>query len=290
MFRALRQRGNAAAIAVVVGLALVVVGYPLAGGAVAPLGGAGSPNADNIRVLYVIALVLAMIIFLGVEGVLVYSLINHRFRRGRPEPDQVRGNTRLEVGWTIAAAVVLVVISAITFAFLPGIQTPARSEASGLRAQTRGALAAVDQPPPEGGSRLNVNVIGQQYLWRHDYPGREQVFSYYELVVPVDTTVVLNVTSSDVIHSYWVPKLFGKVDASPGKTNHTWFKATKVGVYKGNCGELCGENHAQMLNAVRVLPVDEFEAWRARQAQAIRESHALLSLSRRLGQAEANAP
>ena len=283
MLRKLTRRGVAIPVGIVVVLGLVIVGYPLAGGAVAPLGGAGSPSADNVRVLYLIALALGVIIFLGVEGALIYSLVNHRFRRGAPEPEQVRGNTRLELGWTIAAAVVLVVISAITFAFLPGINNPARSEASGLRAQTRGALASVDQPPPEGGPRLTVNVIGQQYLWRYDYPGGEQVFSFHEMVVPVDTTVLLHITSTDVVHAYWVPKLFGKADAVPGHTNRAWFKATKVGSYDGNCTELCGENHAQMLNRIRVVPVAEFVRWRARQAEAIRESHALLSLSRRLG-------
>ena len=290
MLRWLRQRGNVVPLGIVVLLALVMVAYPLAGGTVAPLGGAGSPSADDTRLLYIIALAIGVIIFLAVEGALIYSLINHRFQRGRPEPDQIRGNTRLEVGWTVAAAVVLVIVAVLTFAFLPGIRTPEASDPSGLRAQTQGAVATLDQPPPSGGERLTVNVVGQQYLWRHDYPGREPVFSYYEMVVPVNTTVLLNITSSDVIHSFWAPELFPKADAVPGHTNHAWFKATKPGVYDGACAELCGENHAQMRNSVRVVPVAEFHAWRARQAQAIRESQALLSLSRRIGQGEASAP
>ena len=86
---------------------------------------------------------------------------------------------------------------------------------------------------------------GQQYLWRYDYPGGRGL-SYYELVVPTNTTVTLNITSSDVHHSWWIPKLGGKADAMPGHTNETWFKITKAGTYEGQCAELCGEGHADM--------------------------------------------
>ncbi len=86
---------------------------------------------------------------------------------------------------------------------------------------------------------------GQQYLWRYDYPGSGR-FNYHEMVVPTNTTVVLKITSSDVIHSWWIPKLGGKADAMPGHINETWFKIAKEGVYKGQCAELCGSNHADM--------------------------------------------
>ena len=85
---------------------------------------------------------------------------------------------------------------------------------------------------------------GQQYLWRYDYPGGAT--SYYEMVVPTNTTVVLKITSSDVQHSWWIPKLGGKADAVPGHTNETWFKISKEGIYKGQCAELCGSGHADM--------------------------------------------
>ena len=91
---------------------------------------------------------------------------------------------------------------------------------------------------------------GQQYLWRYDYPGGD-VFSYYRMVVPTNTTVVLKITSSDVIHSWWIPKLGGKADATPGHTNETWFKISKAGIYEGQCAELCGSNHADMRAEVR---------------------------------------
>ena len=93
---------------------------------------------------------------------------------------------------------------------------------------------------------------GQQYLWRYDYPG-SKVFTYHQLVVPTDTTVVLKITSSDVIHSWWIPKLGGKADATPGYTNETWFKISKPGIYKGQCAELCGSGHADMRAQVQAV-------------------------------------
>ena len=122
-------------------------------------------------------------------------------------------------------------------------------------------------------------VVGQQYLWRYDYPNRG-VFSYYEMVVPTDTTVVLKITSQDVQHSWWIPKLGGKFDAYPGKVNDTWFKIEKAGLYEGRCAELCGENHAQMYARVRAVPPVEYRAWVARQVTDIQASQRELARSR----------
>ena len=124
---------------------------------------------------------------------------------------------------------------------------------------------------------------GQQYLWRYDYTGYgdDQLFSYYDLVVPINTTVTLSITSSDVAHSWWIPELGGKADAVPGHTNHTWFKISKPGDYGGQCAELCGANHADMGARVRALPVDEYEAWAERQRAAIAESKTQLAEQRK---------
>jgi cytochrome c oxidase subunit II len=248
-----------------------------------PEAGGGSGEAKDIKTLYIITLLIALPIFLGVEGVLLYSLLKHRRRRGAPEPAQVRGNTRLETSWTIAAALILVVITVVTFIFLPGIRSPERG---GLeRAATPVEVAATGQPPVPGGPSMNIRVVGQQYLWRYDYPGGPgRLFAYHEMVVPTNTTITLDITSADVQHSFWVPELFGKADAVPGHINNMWFKVTKPGVYGGNCAELCGENHAQMVNSVRAVPPAEFRAWEARQradiAAAARE---LAAQRRRLG-------
>lgn len=271
--------------------ALLVLAPVAAAGVLTPESGGGSPGAAKAATLYKIVFAMGVVIFIGVEGAIIVALVRDRFRRGRPEPEQVRGNRTLEVGWTVGAALLLVVIAVLTFAFLPGIQNPTSSGPGGL--QTAGAtqdVAAVDQAPPPGGKSLNVNVVGQQYLWRFDYPGPKRVFSYYRMVVPVNTTITMSITSQDVIHSFWVPKLFGKADAVPGYTNHAWFKATKPGLYPGNCAELCGENHAQMRNVVEVMPVDRYQAWYARQAQAIQQSQSALAITRKTGKGPPAAP
>jgi cytochrome c oxidase subunit 2 len=263
---------------------------------ISPESGAGSPNADKIKVLYLIAFVLGILIFLLVEGVLIYSLVKFRWRRGGEPPAQIRGNTKLEVGWTIGAASILVVLTIVTFIFLPGIKNPDASKAGGYVAELQQSgggrtpsgtgsvqFAALNQssPPGPANTHLNIKVNGQQFLWRFNYPGSQQVFSYTDMYVPVNTTVTLDITASDVDHSWWIPKLGGKADAIPGYTNHTWFRISKPGTYKGNCAELCGEGHADMFARVIAVTPDQYKAWLAQQAADIKESQALLALERR---------
>jgi cytochrome c oxidase subunit II len=264
--------------------------------AFSPESGGGSRNAEATDTLYWIALGLGAVIFLLVEGVLIYVLIKHRFRRGGPAPAQIRGNTPLEVGWTIGAAVLLVVLSVVTFFYLGDIKNPPASGDNGLfnAAAVQNQYATIDQPKPPGPQRdaLTVEVNGQQYLWRYKYPNGS--FSYYDMVVPYDTTVVLNITSSDVAHSWWIPPLGGKADAIPPEDkyiNKTWFKITKKGnqrykqytgaaVFYGQCAELCGDNHADMRARVIALPVDQYKRWVDEQKRLIDESHAALAKQR----------
>ena len=99
---------------------------------------------------------------------------------------------------------------------------------------------------PAGGSKpLRIDVVGQQYIWSSSYP--DGAYSYGEMVAPVGVTVELHIISRDVAHSWWIPKLGGKFDAIPGYVNHTWFRLQRPGVYRGQCAELCGRNHADML-------------------------------------------
>ena len=118
---------------------------------------------------------------------------------------------------------------------------------------------------------MRIVVDGQQYVWRYQYPrqGDKTVFAYEEMVVPVGMTVILDITSDDVAHSWWIPELGGKMDAIPGYTNKTWFKATKAGTYAGQCAELCGRNHANMTARVRAVPFDEYQAWFDRESTDI---------------------
>jgi cytochrome c oxidase subunit II len=225
----------------------------------------GSQNADDIDTLYKATLYVAIVIFLIVEGTLIWSLVRYRWRRAGPQAVQIRGNTPLEVGWTLGAALILVVLTTVTFIYLDDIENPPPSGPNGLRA-SQARFASVDQPPPpkSGGPTLTIDVNGLQYLWRYDYAGRNQLYSYEEMVVPTDTTVVLEVTASDVIHSWWIPELGGKVDGVPGHVNKTWFKipASKAGrEFQGQCAELCGAGHADMRATVRAVTPDQFEQW-----------------------------
>ena len=250
----------------------------------------GSPNANDINTLYLVVLVLAAIIFVGVEGALIYSMVKFRARRGAVAA-QIRGNTRLEVGWTVGAAIILVVLASVTFAMLPGIRDPQNSDANGLRASTGGILyatGATKRLPPNGKS-LNICVNGQQYIWRFTYGSTcksqplNAVFSYEDMVVPTGTTVTLEIQAQDVIHSWWVPRLGGKFDAVPGYTNYTWFKiphGMEGQVFRGTCAELCGRNHANMIAHVRAVSPTQFEAWLASKKAQIQAADKAAAVSR----------
>ena len=253
-------------------LALLVFAPAAFGGAFAPESG-GSENADDISTLYKIALYVAIVIFLIVEGTLIWSLVKFRARRHGPEPAQIRGNTPLELGWTLGAALILVILTVVTFVYLGDIKDPPASDAV--------AVAAIDQADPPGDNSLNIEVNGQQYLWRYDYPGKPgELYSYHEMVVPTGVTVTLDVTASDVIHSWWIPELGGKVDAVPGHANETWFKIEEPGSYSGQCAELCGEGHADMYARVVALSPADYEAWADRQRADIKEAQEALAEQR----------
>jgi cytochrome c oxidase subunit 2 len=231
----------------------------------------GSPNADEIDSLYKLILAVAVVIFIGVEGALIYSLVKFRARKGAVAA-QIRGNTRLEVGWTVGAALILVVLAAITFFKLSDIRNPPNSGPNGLQIADAGALYASGPTKkfPPNGKALNVCVNGQQYIWRYTYANDcdnaplSSVFSYQQMVVPVETTVTLTINAQDVAHSWWIPKLGGKFDAIPGYTNYTWFQipAKYAGTtFTGQCAELCGRNHANMTAQVRAVTPSEYEKW-----------------------------
>jgi len=249
--------------------------------ALTPESGGGSENAEAIDTLYKVALYIAIVIFLMVEGTLLWSLVRFRFRRRGPDAAQIRGNTPLELGWTIGAGLILLVLTAVTFIYLARIENPPASDPGGLQSQ-RGQLAALGQPAPPGGRSLDIHVNGQQYIWRFDYPGKPQLFSYHELVVPTGTTVTLKITASDVDHSWWIPKLGGKADAVPGHVNETWFKVERgeEGVYGGQCAELCGSGHADMRALVHAVTPAEFQAWSQRQRDDIKAAQEGLARQR----------
>jgi cytochrome c oxidase subunit 2 len=242
----------------------------------------GSENADVIDRLYWIVFVMAMTILVGVWAALLYSMIKFRARRGAV-PAQIRGNTRLEIGWTVGAALVLVVIAVVTFVALDDIRNAPESGANGVRLQQSGQPTGTPdtEAVPASGRSLRIQVNGLQYVWRYTYGDGDRnllnnAFSYEEMVVPVDTTVTLEIKAQDVIHSWWIPELGGKMDAVPGHTNWTWFKipADQAGrVFRGQCAELCGRNHANMIAHVRAVTPEEYEAFIERRKREIEQSN-----------------
>jgi cytochrome c oxidase subunit 2 len=202
-----------------------------------------SPNADGIRTSYLFITIFTVAIFLLVEGLLVAFIWKYR-RRKRPRFEDgapVHGATRLELAWTGGPVIVLFIIAVFVFAELPGIKNIPTATA--------------------GEEQLEIKITGRQFYWQFDYPNG--VVAIDTMRAPAGVPVKLVVTSpdADVIHSWWIPALGGKIDAIPGRTNQTWFQADKPGTYKGQCAELCGLEHAQMLASVEVMPRLDFTAW-----------------------------
>jgi cytochrome c oxidase subunit II len=245
----------------------------------------GSPNANAIDSLYRIVLYLAAVVFVLVEGALFYSVIRFRAKKSRVAA-QIHGNTPLEIGWTVAAALILVVITVVTFVKLPSIINPPNSSANATFLS-----ASVNEPTPPNGKKLTICVQGRQYIWRYVYGNSclnnsfapKLPYSYQEMYVPANTTVVLAIQSTDVIHSWWVPSLGGKVDAVPGYTTYTWFKAPRPGaLFHGQCAQLCGRQHAFMTALVRVLSPAQYSLWLSNQRLAIQRANSSVTVLRQI--------
>jgi cytochrome c oxidase subunit II len=192
-----------------------------------------SPNAHAIRTTYLVILVITGVIFVLVEGALILFIVRFR-RRGRSrvqEGPQIHGSTKLETASTIVPVLILAAIAAFVFVKLPTIKNV--------------------PPAKAAGGALQITVEGHQYYWLFRYPAGQVAVE--RMVVPLDRVVELTVVTPDVIHSWWVPSLGGKIDAIPGRTNHTWFKAEKMGSYEARCAELCGLEHAHMTGRVDVV-------------------------------------
>jgi cytochrome c oxidase subunit II len=250
----------------------------------------GSPNANHIATLYKIVLYIAAVVFVVVEGALVYSVYKFRAKKGAVAA-QVHGNTRLEIGWTVAAALILVVLTVVTFIKLPSIVNPPNSSANGFVLS-----ASLTAPSPPNGKKLTVCIQGRQYIWRYVYGtgclnkafALKLPYSYQEMVVPEHTTVVVAIQSTDVIHSWWIPSFGGKVDAVPGYTTYTWFKALHTGLFHGQCAQLCGVNHAAMTALVKVVTPAQYKAWTKQQAQDITKANSQVSQLRSILTAQGN--
>jgi cytochrome c oxidase subunit 2 len=228
-------------------VSLALIALLFAGAAAAAPGGLGppSPGTDSgkaISELYWVVFAVCAVVFLAVETALIVFIVRFRRRRGTPEDaegPQVHGNTRLEIIWTIIPAVVLALIAIFTFTRIPAVEA-------------------------KGSNEVRVRVEAHQFYWQYVYPNG--AVSLDELVLPLDRTVTLEITTHDVNHSWWVPALTGKMDAIAGQTNFLHLKPTRTGTFEGQCAELCGIQHAVMYTRVRVVSQDEFDSWLRQQA------------------------
>jgi cytochrome c oxidase subunit 2 len=285
---ATNRRRRALALALIAALAAVLASAAAAPADILSPESGGSPNADRIDTLYWLVFAVALVVFIGVEGLLFYSLFKFKARKGAVAA-QIRGNTRLEIGWTVGAAVILVVLGVFTFVKLPGIRNPDNS-ANGYTGGYVQIADSVRRLPPNG-KHLNICVTGQQYIWRYTYApdcaggnNFKYAFAYTTMYVPTDTTITLDIYGQDVAHSWWVPKLGGKFDAVPGYTNHTWFKIPGKYAgheFSGQCAELCGRNHANMIAKVVALTPERFENWLAQRKEAIKAADDAAAVQRK---------
>jgi cytochrome c oxidase subunit 2 len=180
-----------------------------------------------------------IIIFVVVEAALVVTVLRFRRRPGGPPAKPIHGNTALEIGWTLAPAIILAFIAVPTVKVI------------------------FENAKPTPGD-IVVRAVGHQWWWEFQYPGKG-VLTANELHLPVNRTVSLELESADVIHSFWIPAFAGKKDLIPGRTNHLWFTPEVTGTFSGQCAEFCGTSHANMYFKVVVQTQEDFDAWVAQQ-------------------------
>ena len=178
-------------------------------------------------------------IFIIVAGILVVAIIRFRARKGheRDIPPQIEGNTTLELIWTIVPFMIIAFLGVLTVS---------------------GSFTLGEQPPTN--QALVVKVTGHQFWWAFQYPS-QNITTANDLHIPVGKKIDLEMTSADVMHAFWVPRLGGKQDLIPGRTTYMWFEASRPGIYTGQCAEFCGTGHAYMRIIVDAQPKAQFAKW-----------------------------
>jgi cytochrome c oxidase subunit 2 len=200
--------------------------------------GTAGPIAERQKDIFVLIFWVAMAVFVVVEAAIIAITLIYRRRSSESLPEQMHGNNRLEVAWTIAPAVVLAVIA------IPTVNM----------------IFSLDREATEAAANLEVVVTAHQWWWEVEYTG-EDVVTANEVHIPTGTAVRVVLHSEDVIHSFWVPKLAGKVDLIPTRANQLVIEADKPGIFFGQCAEFCGEAHALMRFKVVAHEKDAFAAW-----------------------------
>jgi cytochrome c oxidase subunit II len=183
---------------------------------------------------------MGLVVFIVVEGILVYTVVRFRRKPNSGIPAQVHGNTQIEIAWTIAPALIAVVVSVLTF-----------------RVQAANAVLPANS--------LHITAVGHQWWFEFQYPAQgaedKALLTATDMYIPVGQPVIVTLKGADVIHNFWIPKLAGKTYMIPGKTNYLAFTAEQPGVYLAFCSEFCGEAHALMRFRVIALPQDQYDRW-----------------------------
>jgi cytochrome c oxidase subunit II len=249
-------------------LLLLAVAAPARANVISPEP-AHSPQADEMTTLYWIGLVVIVLLGVAINGALLYAILRFRSERGA-EPRQVRSGRGIQLRAGAALGVVFVGLLVASLIYTERARETPVSGPGGLQASST-LLAQRSLKPPSGDAApLEITATGQQWLWRYDYPN--DAFSFYKLVVPVDTAVVLRVLSTDVVHSWYVPELAGKFDAVPGKLNKVVFKADEEGVYEGSSAVFSGQSYVAMRTEVEVVSPEEYEAYLTQLKQDLQDA------------------
>jgi cytochrome c oxidase subunit 2 len=218
---------------------------------------AASPVMERIESFHNLLLYIVVAISLFVLALLIWIILRYN-ARANPIPSKTHHNSLLEVIWTIVPVIILVIIAVPSFKLL---------------------YYEAEIPKPD----VTIRVIGKQWYWTYQYPASnlsfdstalskadaEKAGGHYLLsvdnvvVVPVNKVIAIDTTGADVIHSWALPQMGVKMDAIPGRINHTWFQATRIGTFYGECSELCGANHDTMPIEVRVVSDADYAAWLA---------------------------
>lgn len=200
--------------------------------------------AELVDGLFLKTVFWATLIFIGVEGALLYAIFKFKGRPEDPDPKPTHGNTILEITWTVIPALILALVAVPTVKAIF-------------------STAEVPSTSPDGSKPLKVEVVGHQWWWEFRYPDLG-ITTAGELHVPLGRTVDLRLKSHDVIHSFWIPQFAGKRDVFPNRETRIWFTAQDTGAFPGACAEFCGLQHARMDFYVMVRPPAEFASWVAR--------------------------
>lgn len=217
-------------------------------------------HATRILDLLMIVFWMAVVVFVVVQGALVYTVYRFRNKQDNaPLPAQTHGNTRIEIAWTIAPAIVVLIIAVLTF-------------------RTQAANSVM---PPEA---LKIRAVAHQWWFEFQYFDKDgagmqspivvdektqpTILTATDLYVPVGLPVTIQLDAADVMHNFWIPKIAGKTYMIPGKTNYLTFTVAEPGIYKAFCAEFCGEAHAQMHFRLVALAPADYEAWKSGMMQA----------------------